>query len=163
MQKTVLLLYPHALKKGGQVWELLHIDKQKNTIVHRTEPVTQARKHFPRLPDEVSSLLNKFSEKSIQSARQEMIAAAKKQGGGKMDNEWFSNAFERKLHQDMLALKSFLIKSPCYHQAPVSGEKNRYKTAPCVFQNTTPALRFQVRKNPEGFLCGDKWIFFPCC
>jgi superfamily II DNA or RNA helicase len=157
MQKTVLLIYPHLVQKNGRIWELLHISKEKNGMQHKTEPVTQvaARKYFPQLPEEFGSLLNKFSEKNIKAARQEITDAAAKMGGDKKDNDWFNNAFERRLHQDLVALKPFLQRLSCYHQAAVQGDKNRFRTAPCSFSSLTPGLRFQVRRASEGYLFAE--------
>ena len=86
------MICPHQMNKNGRIWELLHINKEKNGILHKTEPVTQAvlKKYFPHMPEEFSSLLNKFSEKNIKATRQEMAAAA-----GKMGSDWFNNSFER--------------------------------------------------------------------
>src|SRR5687768_7579620 len=118
MQKTVLLIYPHLVQKNGRIWEVLHISKEKNGMQHTTEPVTQvaARKYFPQLPEEFGNLLHKFSEKNIKATRQEITDAAAKMGGDKKDSDWFNNAFERRLHQDLVALKPFLQKLSCYHQ-----------------------------------------------
>src|SRR5690349_15264502 len=109
MQKTVLLIYPHLVQKNGRIWELLHISKEKNGFQHTTEPVSQAaaRKYFPRLPEEFGGLINKFSEKNLKVTRQEMTEAAAKMGGEKKDKEWIDTAFEKRLHQDLLALKPF--------------------------------------------------------
>jgi SNF2 family DNA or RNA helicase len=168
MKKTVLLIYPHLVQKNGLIWELLHISKEKNGIQHKTEPVTlvAARKYFPQFPEVFGNLLNKFSEKNIKAARQEMVDAAAKMGVDKKDSDWFNNAFVRQLYQDLVALKPFLQKLSCYHQAAVQGDKNRFRTAPCSFSSNTPGLRFQVRRATAGYLFVEPEVelngnFFP--
>lgn len=154
MQKTVLLFCPYQVLKNGRLWELLHIVKEKNSILHNKEPITPpaVKKYFPRLPEEFSSQLNKFSEKNLKSAREEIAASTAKMGEADRLNDHYNNAFARRLHQDLVGLRPFFSKVHCYHQAPVPGEKNRFKTAPCSFSSITPDLRFQVRKSETGDL-----------
>lgn len=151
MQKTVLLISPNQAHKTGRLLELLHIVKEKNTILHKTEPITPVavRKYFPQLPEEFSGALNKFSDKNIQATRAEIAASTSKMGDKASEN--FNNAFERKMHQDMVGLKPFFPKLGSYHQVAVPGEKNRFKMAPCSFSGITPGLRFQVKKSEAGY------------
>jgi SNF2 family DNA or RNA helicase len=152
-KKTVLLLQPHLISKTGRVWELLHIVKEKNATIYNTEAVnTNAiRRYFPKLPDHFSTTLNKFSEKSIEKTRAEIADAASKIGRDKNDVEWFSTTFERKLHQDITALRPLLPMVQCYHQTPSALDKNRFRTSPCAFSSYTPGLRFQVRQAEQGY------------
>lgn len=152
-KKTVLLLCPHLMNKGGRIWELLHITKEHNATLYKTEPISGnlVRKHFPRLPDNFGSLLNKFSEKNIEEVRQEITAAAAKMGHAGKGNPWLNNAFELRLHQDLTALRPLLPMAQCYHQTPSPVDRSRFKTAPCVFSSYTPSLRFQVRRNESEY------------
>jgi SNF2 family DNA or RNA helicase len=153
MKKTVLLLCPHLMNKNGRIWELLHITKDKNATAYKTELLSgnAVRKYFPRLPDTFSSLLNKFSEKHIAETRQEIAAASAKMNLTENSDAWLSNAFERKLHQDLTTLRPLLPLAQCYHQVPSAADKNRFTTGPCVFSSYTPGLRFQVRRSEEGY------------
>lgn len=152
-KKTVLLFCPHLISKSGHVWQLLHIAKEKNTTLFEKEPVNTsvARKYFPRLPDIFRTLLNKFSEKQIAITRLEIKDAGTKMGHEENESDWFRDAFERKLHQDLAALRPYLLGLPCYHQTPSPKEEKRFITAPCSFSSYTPGLRFQVQKTGEGY------------
>ena len=39
IQNTVLMICPHQMNTNGRIWELLHISKEKNGILHKTEPL----------------------------------------------------------------------------------------------------------------------------
>ncbi|MCX6316118.1 MAG: SNF2-related protein [Bacteroidetes bacterium] len=152
-KKTVLLLSPHHLQKSGRIWELLHITKEKNTTAYAKEPVSTIaiRKYFPKLPDTFSSQVSRFSEKNMIATRLEIIATARAARNDEPDN-WIEQAFERKLHQELTALRPLLPMVQCYHQVPSTADKNRFTTGPCAFSSYTPGLRFQVRKHNDGYL-----------
>lgn len=151
-KKTVLLFCPHLLRKNGQIWELLHITKEKNATLYKTELISPhtVRNCFPKLPDSFSSQLNKFSEKQAMAAREEIVSMAQNIGQG--DNAlWIQTNIERKLHQDLAVLRPLLPMVQCYHQKPSPFDKNRLTTGPCQFSSYTPGLRFQVRKSEAGY------------
>jgi superfamily II DNA or RNA helicase len=151
-KKTVLLLCPYRMSKNGRIWDLLHITKEKNAVAYNSEPVTvgAAKKYFHKLPDSFSSMLNKFSEKNLEESRLEIAATGAKMGYAKED-AWIVSSFERKLHQDMAALRALLPMVECYHQTPSPLDKTRLKTAPCKFSNYSPGLRFVVQQNEEDY------------
>ncbi|MEO5562011.1 MAG: DEAD/DEAH box helicase [Chitinophagaceae bacterium] len=152
-KKTVLLLCPHLMNKSGRIWELLHITKEKNTSFYKTEPINTSavKKYFFRMPDSFSAMLNKFSEKHVGETRAEIASTATKMGHNDKGHAWLSNAFERRLHQHLTALRPLLPMVQCYHQTPSPEDKNRFKTAPCIFSSYTPGLRFQVKMSDEGY------------
>lgn len=141
------------MNKNGRIWELLHITKEKNATSYKTEPVSTnaVRKYFPRLPDSFGSLLNKFSEKQIEQTRQEIAAVTAKMGHDENGSNGIGHAFERRLHQDLTALRPLLPMVQCYHQTVSPVDRNRFMTVQCVFSSYTPGLRFQVRRNEAGY------------
>ena len=79
-KKSALLLIPQLLKKNGEIWQLLHIIKEKNALSYTAELIVggAVKKHFPQLPEGFYVCINKFSEKSIEATRQELIAMTSK-------------------------------------------------------------------------------------
>jgi SNF2 family DNA or RNA helicase len=151
-KKTVMLFYPHLINKNGRVWDLLHITKEKNIPAYQTEPVSTiaVRKYFPKHQDSLGTLFNRFSEKQLDELKTEMIETRKKMGHDKSDH-WVNQNFQRKLHQQLMALKPLLPLVKCYHETASTESNGRLRKAPCSFSNYTPNLRFQVMKSEEYY------------
>src|SRR6478735_2136396 len=101
-KKSVLLLCPHLVNKSGLIWQLLHITKEKDIPSYKSEPIVtgSVKKYFPRLPEGLYITLNKFSEKSIDEARNEIVLTMNKMDLDTSNNNSIRNSFERWLHQN---------------------------------------------------------------
>lgn len=153
-KKTTLLFCPAHVSTNGLIWQLLHISKEKNILQYNAEPlsVNAAKKYFPLLPNAFFSTLNHFSEKNMAATRQEITNLSMRGESKPGDHTMF---FERKLHQHLMALKPLLPLVQCYHSVPVPEDKKRVRTAPCVFSNFSPGLRFRVRLSEQGYFYLD--------
>jgi SNF2 family DNA or RNA helicase len=146
--KTVLLFSPHLLKKNGNIFELLHINKQKKSTTYKKEPlnILAAKKYFNQAPESFFQQLNKFTEKNLEVINQELSNMVIKTGS--KNDEY---VHEKKLYEYIIALKPYMNLVKFYHQFAIAENSKRFKTTPCSFSNNIPALSFTVNKAPEGF------------
>ena len=154
-KKTALLLRPTQLKKTGHIFELLQVDKADKYPVYTTEKINLAvlKKQYPKLPSAFFSAINRFTDVQIDGLKAELFNALKKQlAANETDfRQALQVQLERKLFHELQSLKPLLPLLSCYHQLPVPGDEKRFKTAPCVFSNFSPQLRFDVKQAEQGW------------
>jgi superfamily II DNA or RNA helicase len=154
-KKTVLLFSPHEIQKKGLCWQLLHIVKGKKGPEYEYEALSAGTitTSFGRAAQAFVPPFSRFFEKQLQTTIQEINDAVRKMPGVNGNAEdAFRQAFEKRLHQDFVALKPYLPALPAYHRVPAAPNQKLYRTGPCKFSAYTPGLQFQVRRAREGYL-----------
>ena len=142
-QKTVVLLSPHRLSKDYLLLSALHIIKSAG-VEYKDEELTPAvvRNYFAGYPKEVKDPMAAFNQAGISGLTAEIKKKFAIQKAGLGFERYFSNAMMSRLHELMGRLRPFAVNMKWYHKLPA--EKGRFTTAPCVFSNDKPGLRFEV-------------------
>jgi len=143
-QKTVVLLSPHRLLKDYLFLSVLHIIKTAGIPEYKEEELGPAvvRNYFASYPSPVKDPLAAFSQAGIAAITAEIKKKFALQKAGLGFEKYFNNAMLSRLHDLVSRLRPFAAGIKFYHKLPL--EKGRFKTAPCLFSNEKPGLRFEV-------------------
>lgn len=149
-QKNVLLLQPHRLLSDHGPFECLQISKAGGIPKYENSELnsTELNKYFASLPKEVKDTLLSFSKERLGIIRDEIQKKFTLQRAGIPYEQYYKNAFTRRLHECMERLKPFAALVKWYHKIPA--DKGHYRTGPCVFSTYKPQLQFEIIKNGQA-------------
>lgn len=148
-QKNVLLLQPHCLLSGYKLFECLQITKAGGILKYESSELnsTEISKYFAALPKEAKDTLLLFSKERLGLVKDEIHKKFTLQRAGISYEQYQKNAFTRRLHECMERLKPFTALIKWYHKVP--GDKDHFRTGPCIFSTYKPQLQFEVTKTGQ--------------
>ncbi len=148
--KSALLLSPVKITENKQLLRFIQIRKNEKGVQYDITDLDESkiRKHCDKLPQQAQVALRYLNSEGLNKLEDEITKRFKQQKSGMPFRQFLFPAYTRQLQERFEMIKPFAQLTKWYHQVPNAATGN-VMTAPCVFSNYKPVLKFEVIKEKE--------------
>jgi SNF2 family DNA or RNA helicase len=148
--KSALLLSPVKITENKQLLRFIQIRKNDKGVQYDITDLDEnkIRKHCDKLPQQAQGVLRYLNSEGLNKMEDEITKRFKQQKSGMPFRQFLFPAYTRQLQERFEMIKPFARLMKWYHQVPNAATGN-ILTAPCVFSNYKPVLKFEVEKEKE--------------
>jgi SNF2 family DNA or RNA helicase len=148
--KTALLLSPVKITENKQLLRFIQIHRNEKGVQYDIADLDESkiRKYYEGFPQQVRNALQQLNTEGLNKLEDEIIKRFKLQKSGMPLRQFLFPAYTRQLQERFEMIKPFAPLVKWYHQVPNAATGN-VMTAPCVFSNYKPVLKFEVVKENE--------------
>lgn len=151
-KKTALLLQPVQIGKLTAPFSLLQITINKQIPNLETTELTLSgiKSAFKNLPLQPVNILEKLTVRYLESWKLSAKSGMLQTGLKEQLEQKLLAAYVQHVQISFFSLKPYYPYFSFYHQLPVAGASNRFKTAACRISSYTPGLSFKAGKSDTG-------------
>ena len=148
--KTALLLSPVKIIENKQLLWFIQIRKNEKGLQYDITDLDESkiRRYCDKLPQQAQVALRYLNSEGLNKLEDEITKRFKQQKSGMLFRQFLIPAYTRQLQERFEMIKPFAQLMKWYHQVPNPATGN-VMTAPCVFSNYKPVLKFEVVKEKE--------------